>query len=169
MIGKWRPCLIMTRELYLRHQFPVHMQAPNSYWTPTLRDKRSTTSYLIVDGNEPPPVASLHLDPLLPEDLWWAPSPGCPPPTRGKEVRSDLGDNTPSTARGKWLYVLHTAKSWAFPGSFDTASQNEIALEAINTISDLEAITSSYIIFHTLHKPVCENNFKKIATKKQWH
>ena len=28
---------------------------------------------------------------LLPEDLWWAPSPGCPPPTPGKEVRSALG------------------------------------------------------------------------------
>ena len=42
-------------------------------------------------GNEPPPAASLHPDPLLPEDLWWAPSPGCPPPTPGKEVRSALG------------------------------------------------------------------------------
>ena len=62
----------------------VLMQAPDSDWTPTLRDKRSTTSYLIVDGNPPPSVASLHLDPLLPEDLWWAPSPGCPPPTPGK-------------------------------------------------------------------------------------
>ena len=35
---------------------PVLMQAPDSDWTPTLRDKRSTTSYLIVVGNLPPPA-----------------------------------------------------------------------------------------------------------------
>ena len=40
----------------------VLMQAPDSDWTPTLRDKSSTTSYLIVVGNLPPPAASLHPD-----------------------------------------------------------------------------------------------------------
>ena len=54
-----------------------------------------------VDGNLPPQAASLQPAPLLPEDLWWAPSPGCPPPTHRKEVHSDLGDSTPPTARGK--------------------------------------------------------------------
>ena len=41
---------------------PVLMQAPNSDRTPTIRDKRSTTSCLIVVGNKPPPAASLHPD-----------------------------------------------------------------------------------------------------------
>ena len=49
-------------------------------WTPTMRDTHSTTSYLVVVGNEPPPAASLHPDPLLPDDLQWVHSPGCPPP-----------------------------------------------------------------------------------------
>ena len=53
-------------------------------WTPTMRDTRSTTSYLLVIGNVPPPAASLHPDPLLPEDLQWAHSPGCPPPIQGR-------------------------------------------------------------------------------------
>ena len=80
----------------------VLMQASSSIWTPTMRDTRSTTSYLLVIGNVPPPAASLHPDPLLPEDLWWAHSPGCPPPTHRKEVRSVLGVKTPSWDQGKW-------------------------------------------------------------------
>ena len=49
------PCTVHTT-------IPVLMQAPNSDRTPTIRDKRSTTSYLIVVGNKPPLAASLHPD-----------------------------------------------------------------------------------------------------------
>ena len=49
------PCMLHTNN-------PVLMQAPNSDRTPTIRDKRSTTSYLIVVGNKPPPAARLHPD-----------------------------------------------------------------------------------------------------------
>ena len=52
----------VTNPSMVRTTIPVLMQAPNSGRTPTIRDKRSTTSYLIVVGNKPPPAASLHPD-----------------------------------------------------------------------------------------------------------
>ena len=46
---------------------------------------------------------------LLPEDLWWAPSPGCPPK---KEVRPVLGVKTPFWDQGMWQWqVSESGKS----------------------------------------------------------
>ena len=66
------------------------------------RQCAASTSYLTVVGNNCSSRASLHPDHQLPNDLWWAHSPGCPPPTHGKEVRSVLGVKTPSWDQGKW-------------------------------------------------------------------
>ena len=88
-------CLAISHKLHEQHRFhrsptrfPVIMQASSFPRTRSFRDMRSITSYLIVVGNIASSRASLHPDHQLPKDLWWAHSPGCPPPNKiGKEVR----------------------------------------------------------------------------------
>ena len=79
--------LAISHKLHEQHRFhrsptsfPVIMQASSFPRTRSFRDMRSTTSYLIVVGNNASSRASLHPDYQLPKDLWWAHSPGCPPP-----------------------------------------------------------------------------------------
>ena len=81
--------LAISHKLHEQHRFhrsptsfPVIMQASSFPRTRSFRDMRSTTSYLIVVGNIASSRASLHPDYQLPKDLWWAHSPGCPPPIK---------------------------------------------------------------------------------------
>ena len=73
--------------------FPVIMQASSFPRTRSFRDMRSTTSYLIVVGNNASSRASLHPDYQLPKDLWWAHSPGCPPPIKGRRSARPIEEN----------------------------------------------------------------------------
>ena len=52
---------------------------------------------------------------LLPEDLWWAPSPGCPPPPPGKEVRPVLGGQPilgPRKVTVRWCAAGGLQRDW---------------------------------------------------------
>ena len=87
--------LAISHKLHEQHRFhrsptrfPVIMQASSFPRTRSFRDMRSTTSYLIVVGNIASSRASLHPDYQLPKDLWWAHSPGCPPPIKNLGRRS---------------------------------------------------------------------------------
>ena len=44
---------------------------------------------------------------LLPEYLWWAHSPGCPPPTPGKEIRSALGRQPHFGTEESDIYLIY--------------------------------------------------------------
>ena len=63
------------------------MQASDFLRTRSFGDMRSTT-YLTMVGNNASSRASLHPDLQLPKDLWWAHSPGCPPPIKNLGRRS---------------------------------------------------------------------------------
>ena len=107
--------MAITHQLHERQRFH---KSPTSFpcdyaglefpRTRSFGDTRSTTSYLIVIGNNASSRASLHPDCHLPTDLWWAHSPGCPPPIKslGRRSARPMGNSLPR-AEERDMFFFH--------------------------------------------------------------
>ena len=81
-------CKCLVRFL-VAYQFPCDYAGLGfSPYAILWRQCAASTSYLTVVGNNCSSRASLHPDHQLPKDLWWAHSPGCPPPIKNLGRRS---------------------------------------------------------------------------------
>ena len=97
---------IMMRSVVLppRCKYSPSAYAGSGFWL-NANSKRQAQHHVLPNCGRKPAPSSCEPTPrlppeLLPEDLWWAPSPGCPPPTPGKEVRPVLGVKTPFWDQG---------------------------------------------------------------------
>ena len=100
-----------------RCKYSPSAYAGSGFWL-NANSKRQAQHHVLPNCGRKPAPSSCEPTPrlppeLLPEDLWWAPSPGCPPPTPGKEVRPVLEVKTPFWDQGRrqwrdvqWVFIL---------------------------------------------------------------
>ena len=108
-------CVLMMWSVLFppRCKYSPSAYAGSGFWL-NANSKRQAQHHVLPNCGRKPAPSSCEPTPrlppeLLPEDLWWAPSPGCPPK---KEVRPVLGGQ-PHFGTEEILTLLHHTTSTA--------------------------------------------------------